>query len=163
MLYVILAISFIYRQLQKSKDLHAVNFSEIMEALCGHLAKAYHIDRNSVEVSVDFKELLLDVEKAVPLTLAANELVSNAFQHGFPGSSRGAVHVGFKQEGGDAVLSVSDNGVGLPAGLDLENPQTQGLKVAKILVEQLHGKIVIAEGLETEIQIRFPVEQTRSA
>jgi two-component sensor histidine kinase len=155
----ILAISFIYRQMPKSRDLHSANFAEIVKGLGKHLQKINEVAQDRVELKVAFEEAELGAEQAVPLALISNELISNALQHGYPDEGKGTITVGYEEEGGEVVFTVRDDGVGLPDDLDFEHPGTNGLKIVKILVEQLHGKIEVPEGQESAIRVRFPVEQ----
>ncbi|MEM7144284.1 MAG: PAS domain S-box protein [Verrucomicrobiota bacterium] len=154
----ILAISFIYRQMPKSKDLHSVNFAEIVKALGMHLQKINEVDGERVALKVDFEEADLGAEKAVPLALISNELISNSLQHGFGDKDQGAIAVNLEREGDEVVFSVRDDGEGLPEKFDVKKPKTNGLKIVKILVEQLHGELEVAEGPGAEIRVRFPVE-----
>lgn len=155
----ILAISFIYRQMPKSKDLHSVNFAEIVKALGMHLQKINDVDGERVGLRVGFAEADLGAEKAVPLALISNELISNALQHGFDEEEEGTIEVAFDREGGEVVFSVRDDGRGMPEGFDVTRLGSNGLKIVKILVEQLHGELEVAEGPGAEIRVRFPVEQ----
>jgi two-component sensor histidine kinase len=153
----ILAISFIYRQMPKSKDLHSVDFAEIVKGLGMHLQTINEVEDERVQLDVAFEDSELGAEKAVPLALISNELISNALQHGYPGERKGRIRVGYVREGDEVLFSVSDDGVGLPEKFDFGHPATNGMKIVKILVEQLHGTIEVAVGLESTIEVRFPV------
>lgn len=153
----ILAISFIYGLLSKTEDQKTIRFADFMESLIHHLRKTFSVDDGAVGVALHIGEVELDVERAVPLGLIANELVSNAFQHAFPGARRGAVTVSLERTNGNAIFKISDNGIGLPMTFDLEDPPTLGLQIVKILVEQLRGSIELADSPETEVHVQFPV------
>jgi two-component sensor histidine kinase len=63
------------------------------------------------------KKFGLDLERAIPCALLINELVTNAFKHAFPSGRRGAIGLSLKAHGDrEAVLTVCDDGVGLPPG-----------------------------------------------
>jgi two-component sensor histidine kinase len=98
---------------------------------------------------------------AVPCGLVLNELITNAYKHAFPGGKPRAgngnceITVTVKQDGGACTLLVADNGVGLPAGMNLENPETLGLRLVKMLSQQINGAIELDRTHGTTFRLRF--------
>jgi two-component sensor histidine kinase len=86
-------------------------FSRICETL------RWGRDRGScnvfIEAQVD-EDAALPLDKAIPCGLVVNELVTNALKHAFLGRQRGAVTVAFCRRGPSWLLSVRDDGVGMP-------------------------------------------------
>ena len=60
-----------------------------------------------------------------------------------------------KKNDEDFILTVKDNGVGLPAEFTLNSDKSLGMFIVKLLVEQLAGKIEIINGDGTEFIIQF--------
>ena len=60
-----------------------------------------------------------------------------------------------KHEGGMLTLTVADNGVGLPAGLDWEKSESLGLRLVKMLSQQLNGSIDLDRTHGTAFHLRF--------
>ena len=89
--------------------------------------------------------ILFNMDTAVPLRMIVNELVSNSLKHAFIGRDKGEIRIQLhreesKREGCKStsfILTVSDNGVGIPENLDIEDPDTLGLQLVTILVDQL--------------------------
>jgi two-component sensor histidine kinase len=109
----------------------------------------------------------LDAERAVPLGLVLNETVTNAMKYAFPEERPGAVRVGFARQDDHFVLTVSDDGIGLPPEADLENappgqpPPGSGLgtRLLRALAAQLRGTFNRQPGPEghgTLSELRFP-------
>jgi two-component sensor histidine kinase len=82
-------------------------------------------------------------------------LLSNALKHAFPKGERGQVQVEFHTEGNRYQLRVSDNGVGLPQGVDFRRSATLGLQLVKTLVEQLEGEITLNSDAGTVFTVSF--------
>jgi two-component sensor histidine kinase len=62
---------------------------------------------------------------AVPVGLIVNELLSNALKHAFVGRNEGKIEVRLTaSEEGRINLTVSDDGVGLPDGFDIDKTGT---------------------------------------
>jgi two-component sensor histidine kinase len=61
-----------------------------------------------------------------------------------------------KREGEDQCLKVSDNGIGLPPGLDIGKAQSLGLRLVYFLARhQLRAEIEVKTDNGTEITFRF--------
>ena len=88
--------------------------------------------------------MLLSADHAIPLGLLINELVTNAMKHGYPDGA-GVVEISTREIEGRLHVEVSDRGVGLPEGFDIDQPRTSlGFRVITGLVRQLHGHLTVA-------------------
>ena len=68
--------------------------------------------------------------------------------------------VGLKSdEGRERVLSVSDNGVGIPKEIDFRNTSSLGLHLVNTLVGQLNGAIELYTNAGTTFEIRFKMSE----
>ncbi|WP_269849015.1 sensor histidine kinase [Methanosarcina horonobensis] len=59
------------------------------------------------------------------------------------------------------ILIVSDNGVGIPESLDLENPDTLGMQLVTTLVDQLDGELELKKNSGTEFIIKFAMPEEK--
>ena len=89
---------------------------------------------------MDIRDIFLNVDTAVPCGLIVNELVTNALKYAFPGGRDGTVTVSMRIEGDCYVLEVSDDGVGMTPGFDIEKSQSLGLQLVTMLVSQIDGR-----------------------
>lgn len=116
-----------------------------------------------MRLSQDLQPIQLSVESAVPCGLILNELASNALKHAFlgknPGNGEGwEVKVALGNgSAGLVVMRVSDNGIGLPPGLDWRQCSSLGLRLVQMLTGQLGGTVEVQtqEGQGTEFQVVF--------
>jgi len=136
------SMALIHERFYHSDDFSTIKFNDYIEQMIVHIFSSYGISTNVVELKMDFKEIVLDITKAVPCGMIINELVSNAVKHAFPGGKKGVVSVKlFKKGKNKGAFIVSDNGIGFPADVDFRNPQTLGLQIATDLVKQVRGEI----------------------
>jgi two-component sensor histidine kinase len=106
-----------------------------IEGICANLSDTMrHVC--TVEVDVTSAEMTLPRERAVPIGMVVNELITNAFKHGFPMGGNGQVQVTLKG-GGDVCLEVEDNGKGCPK----ETREGVGTLLVGQLTKQLGGTI----------------------
>ena len=105
---------------------------------------------------VNIHDVSLDVNTAIPCGLIINELVSNSLKHAFKDREEGTVEVALNKESdGTYLLSVSDDGVGLPEGLDLKNTDSLGMQLVMTLIQQLDGSFQVEGYNGTKFHIRF--------
>jgi two-component system, sensor histidine kinase PdtaS len=100
----------------------------------------------------------LDAELATPLALVLNELAHNAVEHGFQGRD-GTLIVRPSREDGHLVVTVEDDGSGLPVGFDGATSARLGLQIARTLVADLGGQVELGsrEGGGTRAVVRLPL------
>jgi two-component sensor histidine kinase len=96
------------------------------------------------------------IETALPVGLIINELLTNAFKYAFPDKNPGTILVGLSEAEEDfCLITVSDNGVGLPANFIPESSSSLGMYIVRLLAEQLDGTLQIDRTNGTTFNIRF--------
>jgi two-component sensor histidine kinase len=111
--------------------------------------------RVRVELATD--SVHLGITEVVPAGLCVNELVQNAFEHGFPDGRSGIVRVSLSASAdGDVLLRVADDGVGFPVEAR-EAASGLGLPLVRMLAEQLSAKLELdsSPGQGTDCCLRF--------
>jgi two-component sensor histidine kinase len=135
------SMALVHEMLYRCDDLASIDMAEYARILANELMTAYRPPTGSVALSTDLEPVRLGVDLAVPCGLILNELVSNAFKHAFPDGRPGTVQVAIQQSGADCIMCVTDDGVGLPADLDLDTHHSLGLRLVRLLAEQLGGTL----------------------
>jgi len=88
--------------------------------------------------------MMLSADHAIPLGLLINELVTNAIKYAYPAAG-GEIKVSAREIAGHLQVRVSDEGIGLPDGFDLDRPSASlGFKVVAGMVRQLHGHLTFS-------------------
>lgn len=152
----IMSMAMIHEKLYQSGSLAGINFEEYLSFLVDDLFHTYGVDRQRVEVKIEVGQVMLDIDTAIPCGLIINELVTNSLKHAFPQGRVGNIVVRMEQDPeGTYIIEVSDNGLGLPMDLDVENSTTLGLLLVKTLVGQLEGKLDILNGNGACFKITF--------
>ncbi len=164
------AIAHIHERLYASEDLAEVEFGEYLTSLAQELIQLHAYAPNQIQLDCDVTDLVLDIERAIPLGLIANELILNALKHGLrsapgslvlrlaynPPSEARTANDGFNSEWGQ--LEVVDSGPGMPADLDFTKTTSMGLRLVNMLVRQLRGRLEIAPGPGARIAVSFPLD-----
>lgn len=134
-------------------------FAEFAGELVRRLRECFDVPESKAAVELRLEEGGIQQEWLMPLALVLNETLSNSFEHAFPGERTGKIQVTltFHPEGG--LLSVKDDGIGIPEGESSSSNQGLGLKILSVFAEQMRGRLEIKSPDEggTEILLRFSI------
>ncbi len=151
------SIALIHNLMYKSKDLANVDFEEYIRSLAAVLLRTLSSNHEKISLTVDAKDVSLDINRAIPCGLIINEIVSNSIKHAFPGNRSGEISIGFSGNSGDRyTLRVRDNGIGVDPDIDPDGTGSIGLTIVRDLTEQLRGTFTMRNDNGTEIIISFP-------
>lgn len=141
------SMALLHETLYRSENLARVNMAAYLETVCAQLTRFIAARPGDIQLRVDVALVFFEVSQAVSCGLLVNELVSNAFKHGFPDGRTGEVRLELQPvDGGPALrLRVADNGAGLPAAFDLQKLHSLGLQLVSDLAGQLQGQLVIGK------------------
>jgi two-component sensor histidine kinase len=112
-----------------------------------------------VTIHISTESIQLDMDRAIPCGLIINELVSNALKYAFPGNRTGQIRIEAAIEPPNTlVLTILDNGIGLPPYVEVGKTDTLGLKLVLGLTEnQLGGELEVNRSHGTCYRIKFPL------
>ncbi len=145
-------MALVHEKLYRSNNLANIEFGSYISEMVTELA-ATHPD---ISVKLDVENIIIGIDNAVPLGMIVNELVSNSFKHAFVDKNNGVLEVYLKSEDNEMIiLTIKDNGIGLPESIDVANPNTIGIRLLTVLVSQIEGKMDILRQGGTEIRISF--------
>ena len=150
------SMALVHEKLYQSRDLARVDFASYLQSLIVHLFHAYRVDPDRVRYELKTEQASLDINTAIPIGLIVSELVSNALKYAFPEGRNGNIRIGLEPAPGDRlILEVADDGVGLPAGLDVRSTESLGLQIVNMLVDQLGGRLEVDRKAGTGFRMDF--------
>ncbi len=154
------SMALVHETLYQSGTLSAIDFAAYLDRLGKDVFQSYGHQGGRITLEVDVDPVPLDVEMAVHMGLLVNELVSNALKHAFAGRKEGVVQVRFTRgpvHGGTGlILTVSDNGIGLPETPAEGGAPTLGIHLVEALAQQLSGSVEVIRDPGTTFTIRIP-------
>lgn len=151
------SIALVHEKLYGSRDLGSIQFGDYLRALTSALSTTYGASARRIALRVEAADVRLPIEAAVPCGLLVNELVSNALKHAYPTGRTGSVEVALRSgaAAGELCLTVADDGVGFPEGLDYLRVSSLGMQLVCSLAKQLRGAIELDRGSGTRFSVRF--------
>ncbi|MGA1875125.1 MAG: PAS domain S-box protein [bacterium] len=143
----IYTMALIHEKLYQSESLARIDLAEYIRTLTTHLFISYGVSERAIRLNMHIESITLDVDRVIPCALIMNELVSNSLKYAFPDLLQRAEGVGEirldlrRTSSHTLTLTVSDNGIGLPEGFEIQKCESLGLKLVNVLVRQLKGNI----------------------
>jgi two-component sensor histidine kinase len=150
----ILVMSGIHELLYRSATLSSVPAVDFFTDITHKLIRSY--DRREIHPHIDCGDLCLDLNATIPCGLIANELVTNSLKYAFPDGRKGSISLSLIRQGAELILTVRDDGVGLPEGFDIAKTDSLGLLLVTSLVQQLAGTLEVKREGGAAFIIRFP-------
>jgi len=158
------AMAMIHEILYESGDLSRIGLDGYVTKLANSLILIYGAAADNIRLDVDAEEVTLGIDETVPCGLVLNELLSNSLKYAFPNDRPGVIKIrAHSTEDGEVVLRVSDDGVGLPADLDIRATESMGMSLVVGLVEnQLGGRLELDRDKGTCFTIIFSLDSAPS-
>lgn len=119
-----------------------IDLTAFIRALVDDLAAADGRTGVSYTLTVD-PAVALAADARIPFALILAEAVANAMEHGFAGRETGTVTVDVGRTAREIVLSIADDGAGLPNGFDVAASTSLGLTIVRALARQLDGQFAV--------------------
>jgi PAS domain S-box-containing protein len=148
------SMALIHEKLYQSGSLAEVDFSQYVKNLSNHLLLSYGLG-SKVKVMVEVDSVPMNIDKAIPCGLIINEIVSNSLKYAFADGRGGEIYIALKKDGGNYILTIGNNGIPFPKGVDFRKTESLGLQLVCALVDQLKGTIELHRGNGTEFKITF--------
>ncbi len=164
------SMALIHEELYRGGEIDKLDFSSYIKKLADNLFLTYRVGDIDISLNMDLEEnAFFDIDIAIPLGIIINELVSNSFKYAFQGRDKGEIRIKLsRDENGECekkgrntnfTLTVSDDGIGIPDNLDIENLDSLGLQLVTSLVDQLDGKLELKRINGTEFIIHFAITE----
>lgn len=154
----VMALAMVYETIYRYSDVQEVCLHRYCNGLCEYLIALYADVGKEIKCDVCGIDLSLRIEKALPLALIINELVSNSLMHAFPDRADGTVGIFFERQHDESVtMTVSDNGSGFDWATT--NHDSFGFEMINALVDQLRGSLTVeSNDSGTRATVVFPAD-----
>lgn len=148
------ALGTVHRRLYQSRNVERFDVASFAQDLADDLVRGS--GRKDVSLHLDLETIEVPVEKAPPVALMLNELVTNALKHGFAEERGGRLSVSVRPDGNHVAIGITDDGHGI------RETSVRGTSFGKRLIEslarQLGASIVWHPATPgTRVELRLPL------
>ncbi len=161
------AMALIHGMLYQSESLSRCDFSGYLRALVAHLRESFD-PQGAISLDLTVPEIWMNLDTAMPCGLIVNELITNAYKYAFPErhprpeANACRIAVTASWDSSTYTVIISDNGVGLPIGLDWTTTRSLGLRLVRMLGQhQLRGQVELDAASGTRFTLRFAARRRR--
>lgn len=136
------AMALIHQLLYQEESFTRINFENYLKQLTKTLEGIFKKNDCKVITEIHAEKVALDIDTSIPLGLIVTELVSNAYKYAFNDSKQGHIKVSLSEKTEHQFeLVVTDDGPGMPDNFNLEKTNSMGLKLVKLLSDQIDGEL----------------------
>ena len=145
------ALSLIHRKLYQQHHHTKVDLEGYLSELVQNLCHSFGV---KWKPQLELIPLQLHVDKAIPLALIINELVTNALKYAYVDHPTPALVVKITNDSDHLMISVKDNGIGIDT---TQQYPGLGSRLVQSLIEQIEGKLELLEGPGTHWQLTMNI------
>lgn len=149
------SIALTHQMLYQKENLVNISLDEYIERLVRQIEFTMPVTNVELVTDINIKKSRLNIDNAVPLGLLLNELLTNAYKHAFPEGVKGRITVSLLEDGRHFILTVSDNGIGLPENFNSSERKTLGLELVYILADQLDSDVSVETAVGSAFTIKL--------
>jgi PAS domain S-box-containing protein len=153
------SMAMIHEKLYQTKALSKLDVHSYITELVNNLLRSYLHNNSQISLNLDIEHIELDVDSGIKLGLIINELVSNSLKYAFPDGFKGekTIFIVLKKDVSISKIKlvVSDTGIGMKEGFELENAESLGLQLVDTFTQQLDGEFRFFNKNGTNIEIIF--------
>lgn len=148
------AMSLIHQKLYQTDNVAFLNMRTFVQELVDYLKESFNTGYR-LQFRVNIDPIELEISQTIPIGLILNEAITNSIKYAFPNDARGFIYIRMRQAADIITLEIQDTGKGLPFDFDGENIQAMGMRLIKVLSQQLEGKLTIKNDNGVLIRLEF--------
>jgi PAS domain S-box-containing protein len=150
------ALTWLHTLVGRSGEGELIRANDYFGSIVESVSAAYVRKKSSIQIEQRYDPVEMDAKTAAPCGLVLNELLTNALKFAFPDEQQGNIHIEVAVHGKEMLITVSDNGVGPGPEFSLEQSSGFGMRIIRVLVEQLHGRITFTRNNRTVFTAFLP-------
>lgn len=132
---------------------------EYLKSIINQIRSIYQNADKPVSLNMKVKNITMNIETAIPCGMIINEIATNSFKYAFENIEFPEISILLENDGVEYILTVHDNGSGLPETVSLQDRSGLGLQLVYMLSKQLNGTVQINRESGTEYIIKFSKEE----
>lgn len=148
----------LYDKLYRTNDFQETSLNAYLPDLVHEIINLFP---NSKDVTTIFEipDIHISAKINFPFCIIVNEMLSNIMKYAFNNQiSQPTISIKTKKQLDSVVITIADNGTGLPEDFNLDNHESFGINLIKMLSEQINAELKIESGNGTKWLLKIPLE-----
>jgi two-component sensor histidine kinase len=152
----VFSMALVHENLYKNESLSEIEMGPYIQSMVSNLLYLYDSQQH-ITLDIHIDDISLDINRAVPMGLILNELLTNAFTHAFPGDTRGTITLSLSHGSEKTyILRIADNGTGFSRKSLSTGTHSLGLELVDLLSDQINGELIQRNNNGTEFILTIP-------
>lgn len=152
------AMSLIHQRLYNTRNVMNVDMKEYLTDLARSLIASFGFRQEDFALRISVDKQRLDVDKALPIGLIVNEIITNAMKYAYTDVDSPQLFISLKEGNHHLVLTVRDNGSGMDLRSWKEETQSFGKQLINALSTQLRASQEVAVNNGTHFTLMIPTD-----
>jgi two-component sensor histidine kinase len=153
------SMALVHKMLYENPDLKSIDLCKYVSDLMFELFNGYNI-ASQIKIQKDFDQIILPVNKSIPLGLILNEIITNSIKYVYAVSENNhgtfEIHMKLDSSSKHINITINDHGKGFPLDFNTELSNfSLGIFLIKSLAEQIDGEVKFANENGAKIELRF--------
>ncbi|MDZ7659303.1 sensor histidine kinase [Fodinibius sp.] len=155
-------MALIHEKLYQSASLSQIEFGSYVKDLINNI-KGVSASDKEIKVELEYDSFNLNVNQAVPCALIINEVVANAFEHAFTDQESGLIKVTLENIEDKVIVSIKDNGRGLPSDFEYRKSKSIGMTIIETLIQQLEAEQKVKDKNGVSFTFSFEMKEIKGS
>lgn len=157
------SMALVHELLYQSENFIDISFEDYLKKLIDTMKGTLPFDHQHIDINIHSEDVSLNINQAIPSAILINELVTNSFKHAFRNRASGLININLRESADHIIISVEDNGVGLPEDFVMNQQSSIGMSLIQSLTKQLNGNLAIKNNEGSSFEICFKRAQHRGS
>lgn len=149
----------LYNKLYRTDNFRETSLGDYLSDLTDEIINLFP-NSESMQIKKDIEDFTIPANYNFPLCIMINELICNAMKYAFTDRINSPeIFIKAVKIDNESIITIRDNGIGMPEDFDLESNEGFGIKLVKMLSEQIYGSVNFNRNNGTEWTITFEIEK----
>ena len=150
------AISLVHQLLYQSDNFDDINIQDYINSLIENITSIYDDSMKNIVIHLNVNGMNLNIDKAIPLGLILNELLTNSYKYAFEGMDSGNIYINIEKNEAKYCFKYKDDGIGFDLN-NLKITDTLGMRLITRLSQQLGARPVYKSNNGLELSFYFEI------
>lgn len=154
----VLSMMEVYDSIFVSANYNELHLNHYLSTIVDRIPHIYNVYNKNVKIEKDIEDISVNPKISFPVGIIVNELVTNAYKYAFTGNKNYTLKITAVKKVPKLIeIKITDDGEGVPEGFDPDSIETFGLKLIRMMIKQIGGRISFEQKSGVSWIIDFPV------
>lgn len=152
------SMAMIHEMLYSTHSFSKIDLKIYLNELVSNIAKNFKPEYLNLEIDIHGTSQLIEIDKAIPIALLANEITVNSMKYAFPNQLEGKFTVTINiNESNELEIKFSDNGIGITNKDFTKSSSSIGYMLINTFIDQLEGSLQFCSNQGAHFFVSIPL------